>query len=437
VILVTYEQALEYLASLNKFGMNFGLERIEKLLELMGHPERRFRTIHIAGTNGKGSTAAMLSAILCSSGIKTAMYTSPHLTEYTERMTVNGEQITRQAFAGALEHTSRFVAEMTAEGWEHPTEFEVLTAAAFYYFAAAGTEYAVIEAGLGGLLDSTNVIVPEVSVITNISLDHTDRCGVTVAEIAGHKAGIIKQGVPVVTAAKGAALDVIRANAHDKAAPLYVLGRDFYGAATGRDGYRQKVTVATRSQGDLGTFILNLVGRHQAENCAVAVRAALLISDQEPRISIPIIGAGLATVCWPGRFEIFDSHPTVVIDGAHNPDGARVLRTALDEVFPGKDITFLLGILADKDIAGITGALVRSNDSAVVVRPLSDRAAQSQTVAAQLSASWVDLAASIEEGLLKARARAGSSGVVCIAGSLYLIGPARDVVSRQNKSVGI
>lgn len=427
---MTYEQALEYLASLNKFGINFGLARIEKLLSLMGHPERRFKVVHITGSNGKGSTSAMLEAILRASGIKTALYTSPHLVEYTERMMVNGQPIDRQEFAAAIEYTGNLVAAMACSGNEHPTEFEVLTAAAFHYFAAAAVDYAVIEVGLGGLLDSTNVVIPEAAVITNVTLEHTDRCGSTVAEIARHKAGIIKQGVPVITAAKGAALEVIQAEAVDKAAPLYSLGQDFSAAVTRQEGYRQVVAVTTSRYGALGHFTTNLLGWHQAENSAVGVMTSLILAEKEPKITLAAIRAGLAEVYWPGRFEVVEDQPVVVIDGAHNPDGARVLRRTLDEVFSGKNITFLLGILADKDIGGITSELVRSSDDVVIVRPLSDRGAEPEAVATQLGgrAKAIELAASIGEGYKKARLLAGPGGVVCVTGSLYLIGPARKVV---------
>ncbi|MDR3565330.1 MAG: bifunctional folylpolyglutamate synthase/dihydrofolate synthase [Negativicutes bacterium] len=430
---MTYDQALEYLASLNKFGMNFGLARIEKLLELMRHPERRFKTIHVAGTNGKGSTTAMLAAILAAAGIKAAMYTSPHLSDYTERMTVNGQPAGRSEFAAAIAYTSRFVSEMTAAGWEHPTEFEVLTAASFHYFAAAGVEYAVIEAGLGGLLDSTNVIVPVVAVITNVSLEHTDRCGDTVAAIAQHKAGIIKPGVPVITAAQGDALAVIEATAADRSAQLYVFGQDFHGVSAGLDGYRQLVAITTRQHGDLGRFCLNLLGRHQAQNAALAVMTALVLAEWEPRITLPVIDDALAAVRWPGRFEVVNEHPVVVVDGAHNPDGAEALRATLDEIFPGKEIAFLLGILADKDIAGITAALIRAEDAAIIVRPQSDRAADPEVVARTLTTARVGTAASIEDGYAKARLAAGPDGVICVAGSLYLIGAAREIFSKWTK----
>jgi dihydrofolate synthase/folylpolyglutamate synthase len=424
---MTYEQALDYLKSLTKFGMNFGLTRIQRLLELLHHPQRRFKIIHVAGTNGKGSTAAMLSAILQAAGIKTALYTSPHLLSYTERMMVNGRQITCEEFAAVLDHTRDAVNEMVKTGGEHPTEFEVLTAAAFHFFAMVGVEYAVVEAGLGGLLDSTNVVRPEVAVITNVTLEHTDICGKTVAEIARHKAGIIKQGIPVVTAAQGEAQKIIRETAAEKNAPLLILGEDFSAQQMSSNGCQQEILLSTSRQGCLGRFAVNLLGRHQVENSALAVMAAQIIANGESRITVAAIQLGLANVQWPGRFEVVHCQPITVLDGAHNPAGARVLRATLDEVFPGA-ITFLLGILADKDIAAITEALVRAVDDVVIVRPLSERAADPQVVASNLAAKRIEIATSISEGYAKACSLAGSAGVVCAAGSLYLIGPAREII---------
>lgn len=425
---MTYEQALEYLAGLGKFGIQLGLQRIEKLLAVMHHPEQRFKTIHVTGTNGKGSTTVMLQGILTASGIKTGMYTSPHLIDYTERMTIDGEPVSRQAFGEAIGYTSRFVAQMVAEGGEHPTEFEVLTAAAFYYFAAAGVEYAVIEVGLGGLLDSTNVILPEAAVITNVTLEHTDRCGSTIEKIAGHKAGIIKPGIPVITAARGAALSVIDRTAREKDADLYVLGRDFYGQFEGTADYRQKIGIQTRLFGFLGIFPISLLGRHQVENCALAVMTARLLAKKDSRINVASIEKGLARVQWPGRFEIISRQPLIVIDGAHNPDGARRLRESLDEFFPQRSITFLLGILQDKNITGIVNALIKPQDQAVVVAPLSERAGDPAKVAEKIVARHVETAFSIAAGLTRVKELSGEQGLICIAGSLYLIGSARQLI---------
>ncbi|MGL5515051.1 MAG: bifunctional folylpolyglutamate synthase/dihydrofolate synthase, partial [Sporomusa sp.] len=330
---MNYQQTLAYLENLSKFGINLGMSRILRLLELMQQPQRRFKSIHITGTNGKGSTTAMLSAILTASGIRTGMYTSPHLLDYPERIIVNGQEITQEEFAQAISYTSKFVEQMLAEGFEQPTEFEVITAAAFYYFAAVGVEYAVIEVGLGGLLDSTNVIIPEIAVITNVTLDHTDRCGTTIAEIAGHKAGIIKNGVPVVTAAKGEALECIKRAAADKGAIVYAKDEVFSSEFKGLENGRQRVAIDVGSLGRIEA-VLNLLGYHQLENSAVAAMTALVLGKTEPRITTAAVIKALENVRWPGRFEIIAGQPIIVIDGAHNVDGARVLRQNLDQVFP-------------------------------------------------------------------------------------------------------
>ncbi len=431
---MTYQQALEYLASLNKFGINLGLTRIEKLLELMGNPEKQYKTLHVTGTNGKGSTTAMLSNILTAAGIKTGMYISPHLLEYTERMVIDGQPVTPEEFAESVALTSKFVNEMVAGGWEHPTEFEILTAAAFHWFAKSRVEYAVIEVGLGGLLDSTNVIRPEVAVITNVTLEHTDRCGNTVAEIARHKAGIIKEGIPVVTAAQGSALEVLIQTAEEKSAALYVLGRDFSGQFEGIHAYRQKISIQTFQDGNLGAFTVNLLGRHQVENTAVAIMAAMLLAKADKRIALGAVHSGVSSVYWPCRFEVIAQSPVTVLDGAHNPDGARVLRDTLDEVFPGRQVIFVLGILRDKNIKGIIANLVRPGDEVVVVRPESDRAGQPAEIAQELIAARVTVAESLADGITTANQWAGVNDVICITGSLYLVGPARQILQMNNKS---
>jgi dihydrofolate synthase/folylpolyglutamate synthase len=425
---MTYEESLDYLANLNKFGINLGLARIEKLLELMDHPEKKFKTIHVAGTNGKGSTTAMLASILTAGGIKTGMYTSPHLESYTERMIIDGEEIAPLQFANAIEYISQFVDKIATQGIDHPTEFEVLTAAAFHFFATSGVEYAVIEVGLGGLLDSTNVIVPEVSVITNVSLDHTDRCGKTVGEIASHKAGIIKEQIPVVTAASGQALEVIEKIANKKSAAISVYGCDFSAQFAGIVLNQQKIRIDSKSQGEIGTFQVNLLGGHQVENCAVAVMAAMVLGKKEKRIDLSAIEKGLRQVCWFGRFEVIPGDPTIIIDGAHNPDGARTLRENLDEFYGDKEIVFLLGILQDKDVKTIVRNLIHVKDKVIVVAPISDRAGDPKVIAQQIVAQYVETIDSIAGGLERAKILAGQRNVVCVAGSLYLIGAVRKIL---------
>lgn len=433
---MNYEQSLAYLASLNRFGINLGLMRIQRLLALMDNPERRYKTIHVTGSNGKGSTTAMITAILTAAGIKTGMYTSPHLAHYTERITVGGEQITPGAFAQAVEHTRQFVDEMIAGGGEHPTEFEVITAAAFYYFAKAGVEYAVIEVGLGGLLDSTNVIKPEVSVITNISLEHTDRCGDTIEAIASHKAGIIKHGVPLVTAADGNALRVIEQTAAVNEAEVLRLGKEFVCLPAGTNPDGQQI-IWQQGEERLGPLTVKLLGRHQVDNAALAVMAAKVLARQDIRINAAAIRQGLAAVFWPGRFEIITGNPLFIIDGAHNPAGAEVLRQALDEYFPQKNITFILGILNDKDQQAVIRALLRPGDRVIAVAPQSDRATDPAAllqVIHNICAVSASAAALLPDAIAKAAAYAGPDGLVCVTGSLYLIGPAREIITNGRQT---
>lgn len=427
--MMTYEQALAYLESLNTFGINLGLARILKMLELMGHPEKKYKTIHITGTNGKGSVTATLTSILGAAGIKTGMYTSPHLSSYTERIVINGEQVSEEQFAGAILYAKNIIAQMLAEGCEHPTQFEVLTAAAFYLFACAKVEYAVIEVGLGGLLDSTNVIIPEVSVITNVTLEHTDRCGKTVKEIAKHKAGIIKPGVPVVTAAKDDALAVIWETAARLNAPLYLPGRDFSVKFIRITFAGQEVELSTKEKGALGKFMIRLLGKHQQENSSMAVMAALILAKKEKRITVDAIRSGLKTVFWPARFEILSQNPLTILDGAHNPAGVTVLRATLDEMFPKEPVTFVLGILRDKNIREMVKLLIRPADKVVTVRPHSERAASAEEIAREINADYVETAPSISVGIDKAKSL--HPKILCVTGSFYLAGIAREILTGQ------
>lgn len=427
-VYMDYRQALDYLSSLSKFGINLGLARIERLLDCMQHPERRFKAIHVTGTNGKGSTSAMLASILKESGIKTGMYSSPHLQEYTERIAVDGQEISQPEFAQAIAYTKTFVENLNQDGYEHPTEFEVLTAAAFYYFAAVGIEYAVIEVGMGGLLDSTNVIMPELAVITNVTLDHTDKCGTTVEEIAGHKAGIIKRGVPLITGATTEALQVISKVCAEKQAPLYVMEQDFSGKLLKVEDGRQSVAFHCNRQNCSIDLSLGLLGYHQVENSSIAAMTAVALTEKEGRITFETIRQGIAKTRWPARFEVFKGNPVVILDGAHNPAGAKVLRKNLDEFFFARNIVFVLGILRDKDADQIVSVLIRPQDKVITVRPVSDRALEPQELAAKITADYVEAVPSIPAGIAKAKVLAANSGIVCIAGSLYLAGTARKII---------
>ena len=417
---MNYTETLAYLDSLGKFGINLGMERIEDLLKELNNPEQKVRTIHVTGTNGKGSVTSMITNILLVSGLKVGKFTSPHLVRYNERIEVDGKEISDEDFALVVTAVRRAVESVMAKGTDQPTQFEVLTAAAFLHFALQKLDYAVIEVGLGGLWDSTNVITPVVSVITNVSLDHTDRCGKTVEEIAMQKAGIIKDGVPVVTAAEAEALGPIQAMSLFKQAPLYIYGKAFTGQEVASSMEGQTFTL---SAGDYhSNYEPKLPGAHQILNTAVAVVAAKLASKQDSRINELALHQGVALTKWPGRLERISQKPDVILDGAHNPAGAAVLRAALDKYYSGKKICFIFGMMGDKDISQVITTLFRKEDTIYTVRADEGaRAAEPEALAEQIGSqaqAMHDLAAAYKTAL----AEVGEDGLVCVCGSLYLVG---------------
>ncbi|MGH9858070.1 MAG: bifunctional folylpolyglutamate synthase/dihydrofolate synthase, partial [Acidobacteriota bacterium] len=320
----TTEQ-LQYLYGLERFGIKPGLERIQAVLKLLGHPERQYNSIHIAGTNGKGSTAAMLAAILSEAGLRVGLYVSPHIYSFTERIQVSGEAISPQDLAVYVRDL-RFLSEKH----EIPlTFFEFTTAIAFQYFADHHVDVAVVEVGMGGLFDATNVITPKVAVITNIGLDHTAYLGKTKKAIAEQKAGIIKQGVPIVTTDRGKeSLAVITQTARRHKAPLvhvddYIAINAVSTSLTGQHARVQGVW-----QGD---FHLPLLGAHQLRNTATALTAAWQLREQGVELNWTHVRNGLATTRWDGRLDVLSLRPLIVLDGAHNADGARALRDFIDD----------------------------------------------------------------------------------------------------------
>ena len=426
---MNYAEALLYLDELNTFGIRLGLVRMEELCARLGNPERCYATIHIAGTNGKGSVTQMMDAVFRASGIRAGRYLSPHLISYTERMSVDGHDISEERFAELLTRVRAAADEMVAAGHEHPTQFEALTALAFLYFAEEQVEVAVIETGLGGLLDSTNVVEPALTIITNVAMDHADRCGGTLLGIAEHKAGIIKEGVPVITAATGEPLAIIERRAEELGADVFVCGEDFSAQLFFPKEGGQRVAFHSVVCREPEPFDLGLAGVYQAENAALVIMAAKLLEREDARVTEHAIRVALRTVRHPARFEILmQENLPIVIDGAHNPAGMRALRAGLDAYFPDLPRVFLLGILKDKDIDAMLAALLRTGDQVITVRPDSERAAAADVVAAIAAGMGLDThacgdaAAALAEA--QARARAGNALLVA-AGSLYLVGGIR------------
>jgi dihydrofolate synthase/folylpolyglutamate synthase len=416
----------------------FNLRTISRLVASLGEPHRRFRSIHVAGTKGKGSTTHLLGRILQAAGERVGEYTSPHLHEVTERIRVQGRDIPGEALASIL---SRMSHELSSGAPDRPTFFDFMTAIAFAYFADQGVDFAVVEVGLGGRLDSTNVLVPEVSVITSVSRDHTETLGESLAEIAAEKAGIVKPGVPVVTGVTAARSDgsleahrVIRQAAHLRGSPFLALGRDFdvgrvqAADVDGRLGIRFRVDTWRTSALEIAMPVL---GVHQARNAAVAVAAVDALRERGAvRLEDSAIAEALLRIRLPARIEILGERPIRLIDAAHNDASARATCEAIRLHFPGRRAVVCFGSARDKDIERILRELRPSAEAFVLTRAPSPRAADPEEILPALSGGGiraeirVDPAAALE----RAEELAGADGIVLVTGSFYLAGAVREVL---------
>jgi len=413
----------------------FDLAHMRVLLEGLSNPQEKFRSVLIAGTNGKGSTAATLSSIIQCAGHQTGLYTSPHLVRVNERIRVNGSQIVDTDFSAVYEQVESVAQRLVNEGrlpW-HPSFFEILTAMAFSYFAQVGVEVAVLEVGMGGRLDATNVVEPVVAVIADISLDHQKFLGDTIAEIAAEKAGIIHEGGLVVTLPQHpAANEVIGKTVLERHAravsavpymPPMAPESQAVWAQTSRNRY--PLTVMGREI----TVDSPLVGRHQLRNLALAIAAAEQLNDAGVAITPEAIERGIRETRWPGRFQIVPASknfPEIVLDVAHNPDGAWALRSAISERYEGRPITLLFAVLRDKAVGEITQVLFPLADHVVVTGVNNPRSATPKEVAevAQRSGTEVVAAKNFNEAIDKALQSTPKNGVLVITGSIYLVGEA-------------
>ncbi len=433
-----YAKALHFLAERTKFGINLGLQRVEKLLALLGNPHRQGapKYIHVGGTNGKGSVSIMLAEILQACGYKTGLFTSPHLHSYRERFRLNGQPLSKAELVHQLAIIQPLLDQMAAAGEEAPTEFEISTALALHYFTEQQADWAVIEVGMGGEIDSTNVIQPELAVITNVAMDHMAYLGETVAEIAAVKAGIIKPGVPTLTAAQNqAALAVLQKRAAVKDTSLEQLGRDFAYlprkvAESGQIFDWQKLAVNNSDENNLvyADLSIQLLGEHQLANASLAVAAAAKLDLPEAAVR-----QGLAAARWPGRLEIVNRQPLTVLDGAHNVAGMQALSGALQQYWPGRPIVAVLGMLADKERAEALRLLLPLVSRAVITKVPSPRAGDWQALAeiCQEFAVPCQLVESVPQAvaagrqILQSDELNGEEPLFLVTGSLYMLAEAR------------
>ena len=416
---MTYEEALSYIHSICWKGSKLGLDRTRELLGKLDDPQKELKFIHIAGTNGKGSTAAMLSSILEEAGYRVGLYTSPFINRFNERMQVNHQPIPDEELAALTEYVRPHADAMA----DSPTEFELITALAMVWFARQKCDIVVLEVGMGGELDSTNIIdVPEAAVIMAMGLDHVKELGPTMADIARAKAGIIKEGGRVVSYGGNPEADeVIAAVCREKNASLRQ--PDFAAIVPG-DFSLEGQSFSYKGWHDLR---IPLVGAYQMKNAAAVLETVEVLRQRGWHISDEAVVQGLKHTRWPARFEVLRRDPVFIVDGGHNPHGIRATAESLQRLFPGKKFTFVTGVMADKDVESILGLIVPLADQFFTVRPDNPRAMSAQELAERIRAMGAKATPceSVADGVDRAVAVEGKDGVACALGSLYMSGDVR------------
>jgi dihydrofolate synthase/folylpolyglutamate synthase len=427
--IMDYEEAIEYLYNLKIYGMSLGLERIEFLLKSLGSPHKNMKAIHVGGTNGKGSVCAMLSSILSSAGYKVGLFTSPHLLEFEERIRINGEPILKEKLCSLVERLKPIASSMVAEGdFEHPTFFEIATAMAFLHFNDEDVDFAVLEVGLGGRLDATNVISPLVSVITSVSLDHTHVLGTTLGEVAGEKAGIIKEGIPVVCGIEQEEIIKMIENTCQKKKCQVLFSKN-------QAGYNVKETTIDYQKFDIDLngshytdLKIPLLGEHQLRNAQIVIMIIELLKGMGVEIKEKDLREGFEKTKWPGRLEIIQKDPFIILDCAHNPSGMKSLGSVINNMFGHPKKILVMGIMRDKDIPGIVKEAGSFADLIIITRPKFERAAEPELILnwAKKYCEDVKIIHNVAEAVNHAISTANSDDAVIISGSIFNVGEAME-----------
>ncbi|MGG4504652.1 folylpolyglutamate synthase/dihydrofolate synthase family protein [Heyndrickxia sporothermodurans] len=413
----TYEEAIDWINSRLKFGIKPGLERMEWMMKKLGSPEKKLKVIHIGGTNGKGSTVTYLRSILNEAGYRVGTFTSPYIETFNERISVNGQPITDEEIIQLVNSIQPFVEEIETTNLGSLTEFEVITVMAIYYFAYMNPmDMTIFEVGLGGRLDSTNILQPILSIITNIGMDHVNILGHTVAEIAFEKAGIIKNEIPVITGAKQKeALEVIKNKSKEMNAKLFI-SKDDFKVENIRTLHRGEQFTFSYSNGQYQNLVINMLGKHQIENAILAIGAAIFLHIDEP-----MIREGLKKAFWPGRMEVLSEHPFVIVDGAHNPEGINSLINTLQEHFPYKKKKMIFAALSDKDLTNMIQPLAKLDAEVYFTEFDFPRAASAEQLfslhllpQAKVNKNWKKLLEEMFNALEE-------NEMLIISGSLYFI----------------
>ncbi len=428
--MITYAEALDYIYNLNKYGIKLGLKNISYLLFLLGNPHKKLNIIHIAGTNGKGSTAAIISSIIQSDGFKVGLYTSPHLVDFTERMKINFQSISEEKICELLERIKPYIKEVDhTSGYNHPTFFEVITTMAFLYFFEEKVDFLVLEVGLGGRLDATNVCEPLISVITHIDYDHMDKLGNSIKEIAREKGGIIKSGGIVITSNQyDEAYDEIKKITCEKNSLIFGINKEINYKIIKSD-VKGNIFNLKGIYNDYKNLYIPLLGKYQVDNAATAVITIEALRIRGLNISKRAIPEGLEKVKWEGRLEIIQYDPLLILDGAHNPNGVKKVRQALEEVFSYHRLILVLAIFSDKDYKKMIRIISPIADLIITTKAKNPRATPPQIIAQEaaqyISQDRIIVTENIPQAIKCALSNSHKDDLMCITGSLYTVGEAK------------
>ena len=422
---MNYKEAISGLNSFQKFGIKLGLERIKYICKKLGNPQDKYQIIHVGGSNGKGSVCQFLNSILCLNGYKVGVYTSPHLQRFSERFVVDGKKISEKEIINLFEKIKPIVEEMK----DTPTFFEVTTAMAFQYFSDKKVEYAIIEVGLGGRFDATNIVNPLVSVITNVSLEHQDRLGKKIEEIAFEKAGIIKNKVAVVTATSGKALEVIKKKLIENNNSAIFVDKNFYEKISGGIDWQQYLIHGVLKDYDLK---IQMPGTFQGENLAVAIATVEALQRNGVFITDESIVKGAECTKYIGRMEIFGFEPILLLDGAHNIAGISALKESIEKDFVFKNLILIIGILSDKNIDAMLKIITQIADKVIVTKSSNEKACNSVFLKNKALKAGFKKEIVVKEKLTDAIAFAKSvakkDDLILITGSLFTVGDARNIL---------
>lgn len=429
---MNYTETLKYIENVSRIGSKLGLDNVKLLLEQVGNPQDKLKIIHVAGTNGKGSTCAFIANALTHLGYKTGLYSSPHLEEFGERIRIDNKNISKEDLTKIVTNVKSKIDYLVEQGYDHPTEFEIVTVVAYLYFLEKNVDFVVLEVGLGGLLDATNTCTPIVSVITSISIDHMDVLGNSIEEIARAKGGIIKPNVPVVVYDQGQEIiKELKGIAEGNSSQMYITDNNSFRIIS-KSVQGQEVSF-TGFDGEQ-IFEISMLGKHQIKNLNTAY-TTLKVLEKTGLIKInqENLKRGFKTTKWPGRFEVITAKPLTIIDGAHNEDGAKSLQDAFETYLNKEKITLVIGMLKDKDIEGTLSHIIPYAERLIITVPPSSRAATTEEIKkicqniernSDLNLEKIEIQ-SVEESVSFVQSNAKELDTVVYAGSLYMIGAAR------------